>query len=216
MVDIQNFDYLCKETITGIVIIDFHTHRPIPPEVVAPHSFGIHPWHAGEASLSSISASCWQAAELIGECGLDCCKGPSLDIQTDCFERQIAIAERLEKPMVIHCVRAQDTLLRLRGRHMKTPWVMHGFAGGLAQARQLMQKGIGISVGPALLRPDKSKLREAVRSLGSGAFFLETDDTGADIFELYRVAAQLLDTPLADLEYAISVRYNHLLHQRGV
>lgn len=194
------------------MLIDFHTHRPVPAGIKTPLCFGIHPWNADSEALPPADDPRWRSANLIGECGLDRCKGPVMDLQLNCFEHQIAIAERLKKPMVIHCVRATDLLLKLRKHYTATPWVIHGFAGDIRQARQLMDKGISLSIGIALKNPNKTKLQEAIKSLGAGQFFLETDDSGADIRNLYHLAAAIMGISIATLEEAIEQRYNTLVH----
>lgn len=194
------------------MMIDFHTHQPVPAGIKTPLSFGIHPWNADREALPCADDQRWISADLIGECGLDRCKGPTMDLQLNCFEYQIAIAERLKKPMVIHCVRATDLLMKLRKHYTATPWVVHGFAGDIRQARQLMDKGIALSIGIALTNPNKTKLRETIKSLGIGQFFLETDNSGADIHHLYHLAAAIMGISIATLEEAIKQRYNTLFY----
>lgn len=205
-----------QETTTAEMLLNFHTHHATPEGVYAPRAFGIHPWEA-ENAMPPADAACWCMAELIGECGLDRLRGPAIEKQEACFEAQLAIAEELGKPVVVHCVHALDLLLRHRRRHHSTPWVMHGFAGSEEQARQLSAQGIGVSIGAALLDPRRTKLRQSVKALGAGHFFLETDDDASlDIRHLYAAAAEILDVGVGQLEAEINSAYRRLLQKREV
>ncbi|RZJ40835.1 MAG: hydrolase TatD, partial [Chryseobacterium sp.] len=74
-------------------------------------SIGLHPWYASieklEIQLKYLSVLAKQTnVKLIGECGLDKLKGESLKNQILILENQVALAEQLNKPLILHCVRA--------------------------------------------------------------------------------------------------------------
>ena len=120
--------------------IDFHTHSyraedatievvSIGPGTKTPsglHTMGYHPWWTmerlsfeQEAFLSTSflnNATCLA----IGECGLDKLKGPSLDIQEEVFVAQILLANKLQSPLIVHCVRQYDKLIQLHKSMAKT------------------------------------------------------------------------------------------------
>lgn len=104
------------------------------------------------------------------------------------FVRQIEIAEHLHKPLVIHCVRSFNELTELRRDHRATPWVVHGFTGSIELYTQLTKWDIGVSFGAAILDPQRTKVRETLAVADPYRIFLETDDSGADIHEIYRTA----------------------------
>lgn len=64
------------------------------------------------------------------------------------FIQQIQIANQSKSPIVIHCVRAFDRMLRLRKRYGETPWVVHGFVRNKTLAGQVLDSGMYISVAP--------------------------------------------------------------------
>ena len=123
--------------------IDFHTHRvPTETEVIAVvdgrDTWGVHPWRADEA----FDVPDLREKLAIGECGLDAACGVSMDKQLEVFKGQIELSEREEKPLIIHCVKAIDGLLRLRrDLHPKMPWMFHGFRGKPQQLRSLLAAG---------------------------------------------------------------------------
>src|SRR3970040_1933458 len=73
------------------------------------YSIGIHPWYIVEerieADLKLIKSKLQEKNCLaIGECGLDKRIEIPLDLQQSVFEKQLALAEKHQKPVVIHCV----------------------------------------------------------------------------------------------------------------
>lgn len=175
--------------------LDFHTHRPTAEGVFTPRCFGIHPWEAADKQSMLYNQSSYQQfseAEIIGECGLDkCCKTP-WNQQMEVFVHQIEIAEQLRKPLVIHCVRAFNELTDLRKSHKQTPWVVHGFTGPTEIYSQLLKADIEVSFGAAILDKRRTKVRETLSKANPDRIFLETDDSGADIREIYHTASEIL------------------------
>lgn len=118
-------------------------------------SLGLHPWDTeapGDTArlLESIREAAISDERIvaIGECGLDKHRGAPLDAQEKIFEAQVALASELDLPLVIHCVGGLDRLLRLRKKHPQGRWILHGFRGAPATARQLLSAGIELSYGP--------------------------------------------------------------------
>lgn len=84
----------------------------------------------------------------IGECGIDLLRGADIKLQQELFMRHASLAERVGKPLIIHCVRAWGELLgAYRCIKPSQPWIVHGFRGGPALARQLLDAGMHISLG---------------------------------------------------------------------
>lgn len=123
------------------------------------YSTGIHPWLTGQedidvkiALLDALATR--EEIVAIGETGIDRRRGASEDIQTDIFVRHILLASLTGKPLIIHNVKALDEILRLHKKHRPdNPWIIHGFRGNPAVARQLTSRGIYLSLG-ARFNPD--------------------------------------------------------------
>jgi TatD DNase family protein len=156
-------------------------------------TYGIHPWHLDFKNaddfigrVHSVAAS--ENLIAIGEAGFDKLRGPAPDLQVRVFEAQVRISEKLSKPLYIHCVRAWDELLPVHKRlRPAMPWIIHGFRGNVALARQLLAKGMYLSFWfDFVVRPEASDL---IRSLPSDRIFLETDGAGVDIRDIYRKVA---------------------------
>ena len=148
---------------------------------------------------------------MIGECGLDRCCDTPWQLQLEAFEWQIVLAERLRKPLVVHCVRAFNDLLALRKRYSATPWVVHGFTGSAELYGQMLDHGIEASFGAAILDPRRKKVRDTLASANPLNIFLETDDSGANIAEVYASAARQLKIEESRLRNIIHCHYNRLL-----
>lgn len=142
----------------AVVCVD-PTEAAVLPEGDGLISVGIHPWNADRAT-----AAVWQRLNAwltdprvvaVGEAGIDRLRGPAPEVQTAVFERQIDMAARAGLPLVIHCVRGADVLLRLRKKLLHSladgqpapQWIFHGFRGNAALARQLLDAGIDLSFG---------------------------------------------------------------------
>ena len=50
----------------------------------------------------------------LGECGLDKKVQTPLDLQQEVFERQLTLAEKYKKPVIIHCVAAFQELIAIK------------------------------------------------------------------------------------------------------
>ena len=190
-----------------MTFINFHTHQPAWDEAVfTPSSFGIHPWDAAEAAVESYEQFCcrhkaaFEQATCVGECGLDRACNVDFEVQRTVFEYQLKLNETMLgcKTVVVHCVRAYDTLLQLRKRYPKAMWVVHGFRGGIEQALQLHRAHIGISFGAAILDERNDKLRQCLRDYPY-PFMLETDTASTPIADIYAEAASIKGITIEEL-----------------
>lgn len=130
------------------------------------YSVGIHPWNVGRVTDRSLRLLASLAAEpqvvAIGECGLDgvaeavrsdyvaegCDRNEIVGAQTELLRVHFALSERLGKPMILHVVKANDEILRLKKLWRPSqPWVIHGFRGKPQLARQLLDHGFYLSFG---------------------------------------------------------------------
>ena len=166
-------------------------------------SVGIHPWYINNVQEQ---LSCLESVVLspsvvaIGEAGLDKLTETSLKIQQDVFLEQAALAERVGKPLVIHCVKAWSELVAARKSvkpHM--PWVIHGFRGNAELALQLTAQGFYLSFGE-YFNP------QALQVVWPRCLFAETDDREVDIRSVYRTMASSLQIPLE--EFAATLEKN--------
>ena len=168
--------------------LNIHTHTPAHEDEQTFPAFGLHPWHLTDDWQSELSALEARISPpcFVGECGLDRLCSTPYPLQLAAFEAQIQLSERLALPLVLHCVRAIDDVLRLK-HGTRQPWIFHGFRGKPQQLRQLLDHGFYVSFG---FRHNV----ESLRACPLHRLFLETDDTPSPIAPLYATAATLLGT----------------------
>lgn len=185
-------------------MLDFHTHNqnaqagtaivnlPVQmlletnlfqPEEGGKYSVGIHPWWMDG---SYDEERLWKGVETlaqhpqvvaIGECGLDRLK-ENISLQTAYFEKHALLAEKLHKPLIIHCVRAFDEILATKKLLKPTvQWTIHGFRGKPQQAEQLLRAGFSLSFG---IKANPS----TVRLVPKNQRLFETDDENITIDEV--------------------------------
>lgn len=191
-----------------IPFIDFHNHSEWHGgdilEVVSIHgnqnkkakyyTIGFHPWWTekllDESQLNFIKEKYISDQNClgIGEFGLDNLKGAPLDLQEEIAIQQIKLANQLNAPVIVHCVRAYDRLIRLKRAFGQTPWVVHGYMRNKILARQLLDAGVMLSIAPQLQMKDS--FVEMMQYIPIMHVFLETDsDFSLNIMERYRIFA---------------------------
>ncbi len=160
------------------------------------YSMGLHPWYIPEKGVGRVLDQLEQQARreevvAIGECGLDKLSTVSMDLQQYVFERQVVIAERTGKPLIIHCVRAFNELVELKSRRETgVEWIIHGFNSNLHVADMLLRHELYFSFGKALLHP-ASNASQVLPQLEDEVYLLETDDADIPIARVYDRAAEL-------------------------
>ena len=159
---------------------DIHTHRPglpssilsvsaeeaerivrsnasLPAEHQQYYSLQLHPWHLSDESdveryvdmAQSLQSDPHFAA--IGECGLDSLCPTPLDFQHTAFLAALRLAQELQKPIIIHCVRLwAEMMADVKASQLSLPataLIIHGFRKGPRLAQQLLDAGFSISLG---------------------------------------------------------------------
>lgn len=175
--------------------LDFHTHRLCRKnetniiEIVSLHfsekkehnyfTVGKHPWLTTsvlslEEEKELIKLLTLKKCLAIGEIGIDKLKGVPMELQIKIFKNLLKIAEKIKKPVIIHCVRAFDKLIKIKREYPKIQkWCVHGFSRHSQLAKQLIHEGFYLSLMPV---PEVTqKYIDLVKSLPIEKFFLETD-----------------------------------------
>ena len=168
-------------------------------------SVGLHPWFLTKENVENDFEKLTQLADnqniiAIGECGLDKLKGESLDFQTYIFAKQILLAESVQKPVIIHCVRAFNEVIALKKKLKPTvPMIIHGFYKNETILKELLKHGFYISIGAAILRGGK-KFEKMVLQIPTERIFFETDDVDIDVQEVYEAYCQAANVDIIDLK----------------
>ena len=217
--------------------VDFHTHDSAVPDAAVPdaviriistpldkvdritthpgirRTLELHPWQGEKFSDMFAQTAADDNFIGIGEVGLDRLRGKlPLAEQIEVLTAAIELAEQLQKPLTIHCVKCFSELLALRKKlRWQVPTVIHYFRGNLKLAQQLFsQSDFILSLPPGtadevwdFLRTDKQYLRRIV---------LETDTPDGDIKKHYFHAAEKLALPAEDLQKSMFEQYLRIYH----
>jgi len=171
-------------------------------------SVGLHPWYIKKESIDKDFEELTQLAKhpnvlAIGECGLDRLIDLDMNIQEEVFIRQIHLAETLQKPVIIHCVKAFSELIALKKRlKPQVPLIVHGFNNNPQICAQLVQHQFYISLGSALLN-SQSNASKNISSIPIEQLFLETDDKICFISTIFAHASTYLTQPVEVLQEQI-------------
>jgi len=135
----------------------------------------------------------------IGECGFDKMSKLDMELQQLIFHHHLELANTIQKPLIVHCVKAYDELLKYMDEHPPTvPVIFHGFNRTEKIAEKILKKGYYLSFGkPLLYATDITNTY--FHKLDPAKVFLETDDDGCGITDLYAAAAKLRNVPESEI-----------------
>ena len=179
------------------------------------YSIGIHPWYINENRLETDLQIIEEKLKLpecfaLGECGLDKRIEISMSLQMEVFEKQIALAEKYQKPLVLHLVAAFDELIEVKKRlNISVPMIIHGFSKSEQLAKQLIDNGFYLSFGKYLLR--NPELEAVFKSIPNDRFFLETDTIDETLEEVYKIAARYKNVTVEALQKQVEVNWKRVI-----
>lgn len=170
--------------------------KDFPPEDIENgyYSIGFHPYNVEKADELETLEKVKRAVEhprvlAVGEIGLDKSIEAPMEKQMRIFEKQVAIAESVNLPVVLHVVRAFNEMVGfMKANQPVVPMIVHGYSGSPQMAEELVKAGFMISFGEAI-SGEHSKIVEALQRVPVEKMFLETDEGDMDIRELYQFAA---------------------------
>ena len=181
-----------------------------------PFCIGLHPWDCVETSLDLWIKTnehkfqhphCWAT----GEVGIDNIKVANLNNKYVYLNYFFSQALRLQKPIVLHLVKALQEFYDFLHRHPQyhnVPMIIHAYHDNNTLTENLLQYPIYFSLGPReLKRVCKNKyLKEHIFS----RLLLETDDSGKDILEIYRLAESYFDKSSSDIQTRVQSNFEYL------
>lgn len=142
---------------------------------------GIHPWTVRDQSNESLERM-FERLELlapkvsaIGETGVDFFenKDPVQRMkQPEWCERQLELAMRFQKPIVLHVVKGHDVVLGLLKHYRGKPGLVHSWRGTEQDGRKYIDRAFALSIGPRSIQ----RLKPAELAwIPKENFVLETD-----------------------------------------
>ena len=142
---------------------------------------GLHPENcagAGEAEFEAIAALArHEKAVAIGEIGLDYYweENPPRDFQREVLARQMALAEQLDLPVVIHDRDAHGDCMDMVRAFPNVRGEFHCYSGSVEDAKVLLDRGWYLGFGGSLTFKNARKAPEVVRYMPLDRLLLETD-----------------------------------------
>ncbi|MBH1988944.1 MAG: TatD family hydrolase [Myxococcaceae bacterium] len=141
-------------------------------------SAGVHPHESSKVKLSD-----WEPIEAlsknskcvaVGECGLDYHYNHSDPIQQkQVFRKQIELAKRVAKPLIIHVRDAYEDCLAMLPRGY--PTVIHCFSGTREHARAFLELGCFLSISGIVTFKNAEELRYVAATTPIDRLLIETD-----------------------------------------
>ena len=149
-------------------------------------AIGIHPEYAlrnEEEFLKKIPQIFKENQKLlaVGEIGLDYSdKSIPPENQKDLFYKQIKIAHKIKKPIIIHTRDAEKDTLEIlnkayQNEELKNSGIIHCFSGSLELAQKTLDMGFYISISGIVTFKSANTLREIVKGIPLNRLLVETD-----------------------------------------
>ena len=191
----------------SILNIDLTEENKLPPPTSF-YTLGLHPWFINDKQIINSFKTALNKHQKtnnlnknkligIGECGLDRLKGPELSLQIQVLEQIFKLAQKNNLPIILHCVRSYPELIKIiKLNHQQINIAVHGFSGGINEAKTLIKYGVKLSFGKSLLF--SLKLQNCLKFLSINDFFIETDNSFIDINKIYHLVSKIkqIQTPI--------------------
>ncbi len=145
---------------------------------------GTHPWKLSKTTPSEYTnteQALFKNAQhskcvAIGECGLDKTIEAPLEVQQAVLAQHIHWANQLKLPLIIHCVKAHNELIRMIKKEKPNyGGVIHAFSGSYETAKCYWDMGFYLGIGGIITYPRAVKTRNAVSKMPIESIVLETD-----------------------------------------
>lgn len=137
---------------------------------------GYHPWRLNpendEETLQQIDANLTECIAL-GEVGLDYKAKIKKKVQKAIFLDLLAIANKHEKPVILHCRYSHETVLRMIKEAGLKRAVFHWYSGPIELIPSIAEAGYYMSACPALLHNPYHQ--KAIKAVPLSNLLLETD-----------------------------------------
>jgi TatD DNase family protein len=171
-------------------------------------SLGIHPWQtsAWEDEDILMYKSLFENKNVlfVGETGYDKYCDVQKEKQIEVFNSQLAIADSLRKPVLLHNVGGMEIILKAKNNYKSIPaWILHGFRGNLQELRQFSAKNFYFTFGEKFNA-------EALKACDETRLFIETDVSEKSIEEIYRLVAETRSVSMNELVSQVEVNFNNL------
>jgi len=120
----------------------------------------------------------------LGEIGLDKLIDSDLALQESVFLAQLAIAQSLKLPVILHVVKTQSRVLELLKQvNFSYGGVYHAFSGSAEIANEFIKLGFKLGIGGVITYPNAKKTRSVLQKLPLSSLVLETDAPDMPVYQ---------------------------------
>ncbi|VAW53032.1 Putative deoxyribonuclease YjjV [hydrothermal vent metagenome] len=143
-------------------------------------SYGLHPYWISSHSKKDLTKLDHYIEEnkpvAVGECGLDFRpQQTGKEVQIEFYEAQLDIAANHQLPVVIHSVKATESIIQAIKKHKDLTGMVHSFSGSLEQAKRLIDLNFYISISGSVTHENAKKMRAVANEIPLTSLLLETD-----------------------------------------
>lgn len=140
-------------------------------------SVGIHPQELDNSpvELKKIVEQNYKKIVAIGECGLDFSSEYSEKYQLEIFRAQIELAQKYNKPLIIHARKAVDETIEILKEYKDLSGVFHCYAGGIKRIKKVIDLGPNWFFGIDGNLTYEIGLAEVVKNIPIERLVIETD-----------------------------------------
>lgn len=183
-------------------------------------AYGIHPWQVGTQSTfwqdklySKLIAdpNAW-----IGECGLDKHRNPYFEEQAKIFTAHINMAKELQRPLIIHAVKANQWLEDFWSQLHAINFVIHSFSGDESFLHRVLKFGGYISFSPSVLH--KKTTEKLVASIPLNRLLVESDGPyqgeSCNIVEIIKLVSQIRNIEIEKLAFLLMDNFREFTRGR--
>jgi len=139
-------------------------------------AIGVHPWCVEKSEPSALDLmekilkknhKLW-----VGECGIDRIKNPDTEKQHEFFLRQIELADKYNRAVIIHAVKADEEIARYFEILPKRT-IFHSFTGSIEWGKKIQSAGFYLGLNFSFFK--KENYVEMLQQLDLNRILLETD-----------------------------------------
>lgn len=187
------------QVLPAVMPANFEAVRALAHAHGLAYALGIHPLYverAGDDALAQLQAAlhAWRSDPrlvAVGEIGLDhFMPQPDRALQERFYLAQLKLARDAGLPVLLHCRRSADGLLKGLRRIEVPGGIAHAFNGSQVQARGFTERGFALGFGGTLSFERSLQIRRLAQQVPDTAWVLETDAPDIPPQWLYRTAAE--------------------------
>ena len=186
------------------------------------YAIGIYPEDVDKYDIKDFEKY-FQEVDAIGEIGLDYYWSKDhVQRQKEVFDMQLSIAERLNKPVIIHSRSASQDTYDILKKH-KCRGVLHCYSGSKEMAKELIKLGYYISFAGVITFKNAKEPLEVAKSIPLDKILVETDspylapvpkrgkrNEPANVVYTAKFIAENLQVDIDEFNKAINKNYDEL------